>query len=170
MTLRSSHDDCAYCKTLWDWGFLDKCFTNGIRVTDIDGFVERRGHYLILETKKPSVATIPVGQQRMFSAMRLAGCFTVLIIYGHPGNPVRTELYYPIKGMEICTTPTLETIQDIVGRWYRYVNNRPPTPLQAAAQLAGLIEAFRQEQMPSKRIRSIDPALQPSLLTDSEAV
>ena len=41
-------------RSLWDWSTLDGCFGNSkIRVGDIDGFVERRGRVLFIETKYP---------------------------------------------------------------------------------------------------------------------
>lgn len=144
MTIHTSHPDCEYCKRLWDWAFLDACFSNGIKVTDLDGFVERRDHYLVIETKGLDVP-IPTGQQRMINSFARAGCFTVLIIWGARNEPKRAKLYSPTRGGVIYDPASMETIQMIVRKWYEYANTHPATERQTNARLVELIEAFRAE-------------------------
>ena len=43
-----------YALHLPDWTFLNKSFDRGIRVSDIDGFVEKGGHFLFFEWGWPS--------------------------------------------------------------------------------------------------------------------
>ena len=49
MTIRDAE---RFMAGVWDWGFLDGAFRNGrVKVSDIDGIVERNGNFLIFETK-----------------------------------------------------------------------------------------------------------------------
>ena len=79
-----------YIKSLWDWAFLDKCFRYGIKVTDIDGCVERKHNLLFLETKLPKVK-IPYGQQRLFT--NLAMYHHVIIIWGEKNIPEKDRIF-----------------------------------------------------------------------------
>ena len=116
------HNLSAYVAALWDWGFLDGCFANtGIRVSDIDGFVERNGWCIAIETKGPG-KSVPNGQRRMFAALVDKG-FTVLVIWGKPNKPERMQVWYPHrKKAEDPTPATLEDIADIVARWFRWAD------------------------------------------------
>jgi hypothetical protein len=73
--------------SFWDWTFYNECFApTRIRLTDIDGFVERQGNFLILETKRPG-AILPEGQRIMFKRMAKTGLFTIFIIWGPTNIP-----------------------------------------------------------------------------------
>lgn len=87
------HNLKAYIDALWDWGFLDECFKDGCRVSDLDGVVERKGWFLALEGKG-SNKPIPRGQMRMFEALASKG-WTVLIIWGRPNQPEHMQIWYP---------------------------------------------------------------------------
>ena len=53
-----------YTASFWDWSIFNNCFgETTIRMTDVDGMVERKGRFLILETKKPT-AEVPPGLLR----------------------------------------------------------------------------------------------------------
>ncbi len=145
MTIYRSHPDCQYCKKLWNWQFLDECFTNNIRVTDIDGFVERRDHYLVIETKGSGVP-IPKGQQRMIESMHRSGCITVLVAWGEPQHPERIDVYHPKKERRTHEPASILLFQQIAKRWYNYANTEPPLPRQADAKIRDLITAFRRNQ------------------------
>ena len=47
---------------VFDWDFLKGCWTGKIEPMDIDGLVERNGHFLLFETKDPH-RTISKGQK-----------------------------------------------------------------------------------------------------------
>lgn len=84
MTIRNMN---SFISSLWDWSILDGCFGNTkIGVSDIDGVVERNGHTLFLETKRPNVP-IPLGQHVMFDTWRKTGFATVIVIFGQADNP-----------------------------------------------------------------------------------
>jgi hypothetical protein len=84
MTIRNPN---AYRDGAWDWGFLDGCFApTRVRVSDIDGIVERRGRFLVIETK-PRNELMTKGQQLLLDAFARMENFTVLVIYGEANAP-----------------------------------------------------------------------------------
>lgn len=83
MTIRNPN---AYLKSIWDWAPLRGCCPRGIEPTDIDGWIELGGYFLVLEGKANGVP-IPVGQLRMFERMQrwnaiVPGLFTIIVIWG----------------------------------------------------------------------------------------
>jgi hypothetical protein len=119
MTIR---DGNKYLESLWDWGFLEDCFDENIRVTDIDGFVERKGKFLVIETKLPSIEKIPTGQMRMFREMLKTGLFTILIVYGNPGEPERGTLWKSTTSKIEFEEMDLEDFHSIVENWFRWAD------------------------------------------------
>ena len=109
----------AFVASLWDWAILDGCFGNThIRPTDIDGLVERNGHFLYLETKLPGTATNE-GQERTWTSLVATKKFAVLVIWGYPGHPVSARLLF--DGQVIEYDPCdIDKLREIVKRWYAY--------------------------------------------------
>jgi hypothetical protein len=108
-----------YAARAWDWGFLNDCFApTRVRVSDLDGIVERNGCFLALEGK-PAHVTVPRGQQITFNSLVTAG-WTVLVLYGEPNQPVAMQHWpYPAK-------PAGEdAIQQFVTEWWQWANARP---------------------------------------------
>ena len=58
------------------------CFEHGINFGDVDGLVERNGHFLLLEWK--SVRKVPIGQQRLHSAILRDDRWTIVLVCGDP--------------------------------------------------------------------------------------
>lgn len=59
----------ALINSAWDWHFLNECFGNtGIKVSDIDGCIERKGKALFIETKRPG-EEISKGQGYMYTSL-----------------------------------------------------------------------------------------------------
>jgi hypothetical protein len=76
----------AYLASIWDWAPLRPCFKRGIEPTDIDGFVEIGGYFLVIEGKAPGVP-LKEGQRLMFERMHrwnktIPGLFTMIVIWG----------------------------------------------------------------------------------------
>ena len=111
-----------FTKALWDWGFLDGCFAGGIRVSDLDGIVERNGKFLVLEGKSLRRG-IPSGQRYMFNALKRLGCFEIVILWGE-ANSVEFMQIWPHDKMPAGA----EDIQDFVRSWFLWANS-----LEAAA-------------------------------------
>lgn len=115
------HNLDSYIAALWDWGFLDKCFDYGIRVSDLDGIVERNGWCLVIEAKGPGRA-VPTGQRKMFAALVKLG-FTVLVVWGKANKPQHMQVWYPHRRAPEKQVPATEdSIRDIVERWFRWAN------------------------------------------------
>lgn len=115
-----------YLRNLWDWGCLDGCFGDSkVRPTDIDGFVERRGRFLVIETKEPT-AKVSQGQEITFQALARTRLFTILIVWGHPGKPERIR-FISARDERYYENANLDTLRRIVGRWYHFATNTPLT-------------------------------------------
>lgn len=107
---------------IWDWAILQGCFGNTkIEPTDIDGFVERRGHFLVLETKRVGVP-IPIGQERTFQAMLHSKLFTVIVVWGNK-SPEYMKVY---SGNKVTETKkcSLDDFRNVVKWWFRQVDKR----------------------------------------------
>jgi|SRR3990172_10311647 len=112
------HDKQIYMDKLWDWGFLDRCFEpTRIRLTDVDGIVERRGHFLLIEAKSPG-KDVPTGQQIMFNHLSAIPNWTILVIWGEaPDQPISCMIWG--KEKQIASQ---DTIRQIVSRWFEEAN------------------------------------------------
>lgn len=118
MTIRNID---SFVSSLWDWGMLDDCFPGTkIKVTDIDGAVERRGKFLILETKKKGVP-VPVAQQIMFERFQETGLFTVVVVWGDKNQAEEMQVYYPQYKTE-KKAATNEDLKNVVKWWFDYAN------------------------------------------------
>jgi hypothetical protein len=110
-----------FISQIWDWGFLDKCFgKTRIKVTDIDGFVERNGNFLVIECKSHD-AKIPTGQSIMFSEMVKTGLFVVLIVWGEVNKPERALAMWNDKRKEYEPF-TQSRFIEFVENWFIYAN------------------------------------------------
>ncbi len=83
---RNIRSVASYIRGLWDWTFLNECFAGtNIKVADIDGIVERRGHFLWLEAKPEKyngMYEVTAGQRYTHEALARNGAFTVIIVWG----------------------------------------------------------------------------------------
>lgn len=112
------HSPDIYAANIWDWGFLDECFSpSKIKITDIDGLIERNGHFLLIETKMPDIE-IPKGQSILFDALLKTRCFHVLIIWGYRNKPEHRMFW----GYSRKVPATEQSIKEIVKRWYTIAN------------------------------------------------
>lgn len=116
------HNLQAFVGSLWDWGFLDDCFgSTGIRVSDLDGIVERNDWHLVLEGKGPGVP-VKRGQRRMFASLVRKG-FTVVVIWGRPSTVEHMQVWYPHKAAPQPKTPANnDNVRDVVSRWFRWAD------------------------------------------------
>lgn len=110
----------AFIEGTWDWGILDDCFPGGMKIGDIDGLFERKGNFLVFETKQPGVP-IKKGQQITFDNMIKTGLFTVILIWGTKNNPVEIQVMYPKGKVSQKKPATIEDLKNIVSWWYREI-------------------------------------------------
>lgn len=91
MSVTNLRNSRNFQNSFWDWTPLNVCFVTArgqetkIRISDVDGEVERNGHFLVIETKRPNEA-LGIGQQRQLSAKVRRGD-TVLLLVGNPNEP-----------------------------------------------------------------------------------
>ena len=115
----SIKDKAKYVANLWDWGFLDGCFGHTkIRVTDLDGLVERNGHFLFIEAKSSGVG-VPRGQQILFDRLIESPQNSVLVIWGCPNKPEMAQWW----GRKTFPADE-EAIVEEVAAWYAEVECR----------------------------------------------
>lgn len=117
-------DQQKFLDTIWDWTPFNECFTpTKIRITDIDGAVERGGHFLFIETKLPA-QDIPLGQRLMYDALAASPFIHVLVIWGKPNQPEAYQLwgYAMHKG-------GMDDVKDMVTRWFKHVNRLSDPPI-----------------------------------------
>lgn len=88
-----------FAQSVWDWGFLDICFgSTGIKVSDLDGIVERYGRFLVIETKLQIGTIIPEGQRITLEALVDTGLTTVIILRGRGhGDIIGWEIWHKTK-------------------------------------------------------------------------
>lgn len=107
---------------VFDWSWTAGCFGGG-RITpmDIDGVVERKGQFLVFETKNMGVP-IPKGQLYTLERLHRLNCFTIMIIYGKQ-RPETCECWYPGTTARRILSSKQEAI-DFVANWYRWADQQ----------------------------------------------
>lgn len=107
----------TYVSQIWDWSFLNDCFgETKIRVTDVDGLIERNGHFLLIETKMPK-QEIPVGQAILFEKFAREERHHVLIVWGYKNKPVAAQFW----GRPVMDADE-QSLKAIIRRWFKYAN------------------------------------------------
>lgn len=130
MTIR---DMDGYIASLWDWGILNGCFgTAPIAATDVDGLIERRGLFLVIETKRP-LAHIPQGQAILQKNLVKLEKFTVLNVWGYQNEPVQMQII--TKDQVGQPLPcNIVAFRRVVTAWYELANRyQAPTFAQLEA-------------------------------------
>ncbi len=106
--------------TVTDWGdiLMGANLPRGIQPSDIDGILEVRGKFLVMEKKNPNEPT-KQGQNILLNSLSKVPCFTVIkVIHGQNG----VEEIYNYKNKESYKTSPAEFIQ-LVERWAWKANN-----------------------------------------------
>lgn len=117
---------------IWNWDFISDVLPSKLKVSDIDGVLERNGWLLCIETKSAEVQSIPLGQYILYENMVKSGTTSVLFIYGDTNKPTAYQVMCPIKwgqpNPKVRLTKKIQcntkTIQDIVKKWYTKANER----------------------------------------------
>lgn len=107
---------------VFDWSWTQDCFGGKrIKPMDFDGVVERKGNFILFETKNLGVP-IPDGQRYTLEAAHRLGCFTILLIHGKQ-TPEHAEIWYPGSAQK-KTFSGVEDIRKVVGDWYLYADKK----------------------------------------------
>lgn len=112
----------AFRDSLWDWSFLNDCFSGSIRASDGDGIVERNRHLLFLEGKPEHFVFTEshVGQIITLSGVSESPANTGLVLYGPPGTPRYMEVW---PGKKIPCG--VEEVQEFSNRWFKWASKYP---------------------------------------------
>jgi hypothetical protein len=90
MTERNIRSVASFMRSLPDWTEFNDCFApSRIRISDIDGIVERNGQFLVLDLKHPN-ATLNQGQTILYRQLAKKG-FTVVVVFGTTTHDIPSE-------------------------------------------------------------------------------
>lgn len=108
---------------VFDWSWTEGCFgKTSITPMDFDGVVERKGNFLLFETKENGTP-LPRGQEITLESALQTGHFTIVLIWGKT-RPERFELWAPLsekrRGFE-----GMEKAREVVSRWYEWADKNP---------------------------------------------
>jgi hypothetical protein len=124
LALRNLRSTETYTRSFWDWTFLNACFVpTKIRVSDIEGIVERHGNFLWIETKYPG-ENIEEGQRIMHESALKTGRFTVLLIWGEPNRPFSYRLLFANRRPEEGLVNREDEIAAVVRRWFVWADGQ----------------------------------------------
>lgn len=125
MTIR---DPKRFMAGMWDYAIFDGCFGDSkVAMADIDGIVERRGKFLVLETKAPG-APIPYGQLLTIKALSATRVFTVIVAWGETNSPQAAQVY-AADGVSPVFACDIAKLRRIVATWFRLASVRQPVTL-----------------------------------------
>ena len=107
----------------FDWEFLIPAFApSKITPMDLDGIIERRGKFIVFETKRGNVP-IPLGQQYTLEALANTGLFNVIILRAK--TPEEIDSWERWRGPPITKevfTGDAAALVEFVGKWYQFAN------------------------------------------------
>ena len=108
----------------FNWEWLLPVF-KGTKITpmDFDATVERKLHYLIIETKRPNII-IPQGQLRTLERLNQAKSFTILKLWGKD-TPQKWEGQLRYRSGKCCQVKTgygPESIYEFCKNWFAWAN------------------------------------------------
>ena len=125
-------ENCYRDHVLPNWAVFNECFVpTKIKITDIDGAVERNGHLLFFEVKQRT-KDIPTGQRILFEKLtEISNRITVILLYiPGPGKEMDIQEYavfWKGKMTEDWTPTTTEEIQNRVRDWFLRVHQLQQT-------------------------------------------
>lgn len=145
--------DGCYRAELWDWTPFNSCFgDSGIRISDIDGIVERNGLFLMLDGKRigrRGERDISDGQRRLYLRFAEKGGH-VLVFHGQPPRTVEWLRQWLPGGEFVRERPcSLDGLRGIVADWYIWANGMRPAAAKPSTQ--AVIEAELDAVAPKVR-------------------
>jgi hypothetical protein len=118
--------DGCYLNTMWDWSPYNDCFgDSGIRISDIDGIVERNNHFLLLDGKRVGrrgQRDMPDGQRKLYRRVARSG-WTVMVFHGQPPTDVAYVRRWLPGGEFVQERPCdLADLHDLIAGWFMDVD------------------------------------------------
>ena len=120
---------CYIKEVLPNWAVFNECFKpTRIKVSDIDGIVERNGQFLFIEVKQ-NTKEISLGQRILFENLtRNADHISVLLLYAqNVSEKMDIQEYAVFQNGEMTrdwTETNTEQMKGFVTGWFQRVNNR----------------------------------------------
>ena len=106
---------------LWNWAPVAAKLPGKCGASDIDGVIERRGHFLFLEGKRPG-ERLPLGQLIMLKALAgLNDKVTVLVINGNRDTG-EVESYNVVTPSGLQPPKSGAEFNRAIKRWWSRVN------------------------------------------------
>lgn len=109
---------------VFDWSFTQGCFgETKITPMDLDGVIERKGNFLVFETKNEGV-NIPRGQKILLKSLHDIGVFTIIVLWGKT-YPVRAFVKWSKRfgGSQYFIEESVpEKLKIIVSGWFEKSN------------------------------------------------
>lgn len=134
-TIMAIRDFTAFKRQHWDWTELETALPGNIRIGDLDGLIERKGHLFIIEGKGLGVP-IPEGQRIMYENLtrysrHIDGRpnITVMVCWGDPSRGIWEENRVYWAGQSEERTHGLGGAKAILGGWYGHANSDAPPSL-----------------------------------------
>jgi len=107
---------------IFDWDFLKPAWPKAnMAPMDIDGVIERRGKFLMFETKSPGVS-IPRGQVITLEALVKTGYVTVFVLWGKTVEEIKNFDIWYLKDGQVVKQPYVGGSDEVVSRaahWFR---------------------------------------------------
>jgi hypothetical protein len=120
----------CYRAELWDWTPFNDCFgDSGIRISDIDGMVERNGLFLMLDGKRDGTF-LKQGQLRLYKSFAATKAGTAIVFWGnpavHPQIVTRARIWRPgEQDVELVDPLDLAGLKQLVADWYEWATGMP---------------------------------------------
>jgi len=117
-------DPQGFLSSFPNWKPLNLAFPGKVGLTDLDGIVERKGQFLIIEKKQKGAYVKPFsGQTRTLKALHALGCFTVVYLFGDETDPSAMAVIHP--GSVFKIDPVECTYRDVIKTletWWIFAN------------------------------------------------
>jgi hypothetical protein len=110
---------------LWNWKPVADLLPGKCGASDIDGVIERRGHFLFLEGKRQG-ENLPLGQRIMLSNLAKLNPdkVTVVVVTGdRDSGRIREFFKFDGSGAQ-CETRPGEEFNAAINRWWARVNKK----------------------------------------------
>lgn len=121
--------NCYVQTSMWNWAILHGCFgSTRISPTDVDGLVERNGHYLLLECKGAKVTGLDTAQHIVFRGLARDHGVTVFVLYGDRNLPTRMTVFHPGGDVERIDKTDLDGVRCRVKAWFAFADQMEKQP------------------------------------------
>ena len=122
-------ENCYKDQVLPNWNVFNDCFTGtNIKISDVDGVVERNGHFLFMEVKQ-NTKNIRLGQRILYERLTdNTDHISVLLLYAqNVSSDMDIQEYAVFRNGEMTQdwTPTnTEQMKGYVSAWFQRVSNQ----------------------------------------------